>query len=126
MDQHGVDISVLSLGNAWSDFLITEDERREAGQVASSINKEMEDMCCAYEGRLYYFAVLPLTAPLPTVLVIVETLASYQHCRGVVMGYAGFDSGMDDPLFVPVLEAVAKAGLPVFFHPNYGLPNNVF
>jgi aminocarboxymuconate-semialdehyde decarboxylase len=126
MDQHGVDISVLSLGNPWLDFLITEDERCEAGQVASSINEEMETMCCNHEGRLFYFAVLPLTAPLPTILESIEALALHLHCRGVVMGYAGVGAGMDDPLFFPVLQTIAKAGLPIFFHPNYGLPSDVF
>jgi predicted TIM-barrel fold metal-dependent hydrolase len=126
MDEHGVGISVLSLGNPWLDFLTTANERLEAGQVAVKINQELEDMCCAHEGRLYHFAVLPLTAPMPTVLDVIGGLSTQTHCRGVVMGYAGFGSGVDDPEFLPVLQAVAKANLPVFFHPNYGLPNDVF
>jgi aminocarboxymuconate-semialdehyde decarboxylase len=126
MDQHGIDISILSLGNPWLDFLVTQDERAEAGRVARSINSEMEDMCCIHSGRLYYFAVLPLTAPLETVLDIIETLPTQPHCRGVVMGYAGFGPGIDDSSFVPVLKALARVNMPIFFHPNYGLPNDVF
>jgi aminocarboxymuconate-semialdehyde decarboxylase len=126
MDEHGIDISVLSLGNPWLDFLTTEDERAEAIDVSMKINEEMEDMCCTHEGRLYFFAVLPFTAPSATVLDQIKTLSSHQHCRGVVMGYAGFGPGMDDPLFIPILRALAEANLLVFFHPNYGLPGNIF
>jgi aminocarboxymuconate-semialdehyde decarboxylase len=86
----------------------------------------MEDMCCVHEGRLYYFAVLPLTAPLDTILDIIKALRSPLHCRGVVMGYAGLEPGIDDPSFVPVLKALAKAKLPILIHPNYGLPKDVF
>ena len=126
MDQHDIDISVLSLGNPWLDFLTTDSERAEAGPVAAMINKEMEDMCCSYEGRLYFFAVLPLTASLDVVLDRIKGLSSHPHCRGAVMGYAGFGPGIDDSEFIPVLRELAGANLPIFFHPNYGLPGDVF
>jgi aminocarboxymuconate-semialdehyde decarboxylase len=83
-------------------------------------------MCCVHEGRLYYFAVLPLTAPLDTILDIIKALRSPLHCRGVVMGYAGLEPGIDDPSFVPVLKALAQAKLPILIHPNYGLLKDVF
>jgi aminocarboxymuconate-semialdehyde decarboxylase len=126
MDQHGIEISVLSLGNPWLDFLVTEQERAETGAVAIRVNKEMEDMCCSHEGRLYFFAVLPLTAPSAVISSQISTLATHAHCRGVVMGYAGFGPGMDDPAFLPILRALAEANLPIFFHPNYGLPSDIF
>jgi aminocarboxymuconate-semialdehyde decarboxylase len=126
MDQHGIDISVLSLGNPWLDFLTTEGERAQAGQMAMSINKEMESMCCDHEGRLYFFAVLPLTASTATVLDQINTIPSHPHCRGVVMGYAGLGPGLDDSAFLTIIKALAEAELPIFFHPNYGLPSDVF
>lgn len=126
MDQHGINISVLSLGNPWLDFLTTAEERAEAGDVAAKINQEMETMCGEHEGRLYHFAVLPLTAPLATVIQVIHQVAAHVHCRGVVMGYAGFGAGIDDPSFISVFEALAKLNLPAFFHPNYGLPTDVF
>ncbi|KAH7069460.1 hypothetical protein FB567DRAFT_224438 [Paraphoma chrysanthemicola] len=126
MDQHGIDVSILSLGNPWLDFLTAEDDRAAAGDVSDKINEEMEQMCCQYEGRLYFFATLPMTAGPGAVLQHIATLSSHAHCRGVVMGYAGFGRGMDDPVFIPVLKTLANAGLPVFFHPNYGLPIDVF
>lgn len=64
MDTHGIDISVLSLANPWLDFL----PPTEAGATAHAINTSFEEMCAAHPGRLYFFAALPLTAPLPTIL----------------------------------------------------------
>lgn len=126
MDEHGVDISVLSRGNPWLEFLITEKERAEAGEVAVKINQELEDMCRANEGKLYYVAVLPLTALMPVVLEIGGGLSTQTHCRGVVIGYAGFMVWSRQSRIPPGLQAIAKANLPVFFHPNYGLPNDIF
>jgi aminocarboxymuconate-semialdehyde decarboxylase len=126
MDQHGINISVLSLGNPWLDFLVTDNERAEAARVAAHINKEMQDMCLAYERRLYFFAALPLTAPLDIILQQIQSLSAFSYCRGVVMGYSGFGAGLDDPSFLPVVSALAEANMPIFFHPNYGLPGEVF
>ncbi|KAF2031706.1 2-amino-3-carboxymuconate-6-semialdehyde decarboxylase [Setomelanomma holmii] len=126
MEEHGIDVSVLSLGNPWLDFLTTEDDRAAAGDVAAEINEEMEAMCADHEGALYFFATLPLTAGMDVVLHQITSLSSLQHCRGVVMGYAGFGAALDDPSFLPVLKGLAEANLPTFFHPNYGLPGDVF
>jgi aminocarboxymuconate-semialdehyde decarboxylase len=63
IDKQEIDISVVSLRNPWLDFVATEDERAEAGQVFLSINSEMKDMCCNEEGCLYYFAVLIRCTP---------------------------------------------------------------
>lgn len=126
MDQHGLDISVLSLGNPWLDFLTTEKERAGAADIATHINEDMEKMCTAHDKRLFFFATLPLTAPVDNILQQIQAFSGFPHCRGVVMGYSGFGSGLDDPSFSPVLSALAKAILPIFFHPNYGLPGEVF
>jgi len=123
MDQHGIDISVLSLGNPWLDFLTTPEEAAECVPVAAKINAEMEDMCNQYAGRLFFFAVLPLSAPTDVLITQIETLSSlYPHYRGVVMGYTHIDS----PSFLPVFRALSEAKLPIFFHPNCGLPADVF
>lgn len=126
MNKHGIDISVLSLGNPWLDFLVADDEKQEAGKIAQKINQEMEDMCRNNEGRLYFFAVLPMTVTLNTILQHIRALSLHPHCRGAVLGYSGFGNGLDDPSFFPVLSAIAESSFPIFFHPNYGLPGDVF
>jgi hypothetical protein len=41
----------FSLGYPWLDFLTTDDERAEAGHIASSINEKMEDICAVMTRR---------------------------------------------------------------------------
>ncbi|KAL2181874.1 amidohydrolase [Thermothelomyces heterothallicus CBS 202.75] len=130
MARHGIDTSVLSLANPWLDFLPATEE---AGRTARRINDSFEAMCAAHPGRLFFFGTLPLTAPPPAILESVAHLAALPHCRGVVLGTGGLAAGgggggggMDDPALLPVLRALADAGLPVFLHPHYGLPNAVF
>ncbi|KAL9943286.1 hypothetical protein ACHAO3_006420 [Verticillium nonalfalfae] len=122
MDTHSIDISVVSLANPWLDFI----ESKEAAATARSVNDEFEAMCASHPGRLFFFAALPLTAPLPALLEAVRHVAELEHCRGVILGTSGLGSGLDDPQLVPVLEAVAAAALTVFLHPHYGLPNDVW
>jgi predicted TIM-barrel fold metal-dependent hydrolase len=129
MSTHGIDISVLSLANPWLDFLPSS----EAGAIAERINASFEEMCSSSsssnkEGKLYFFAALPLTAPLETILSCI-THASSQflpHCRGVILGTSGLGSGLDDPALLPIFHALAAHNLPVFLHPHYGLPGAVY
>ncbi|KAL2201488.1 hypothetical protein P885DRAFT_73834 [Corynascus similis CBS 632.67] len=137
MSRHGISTSVLSLANPWLDFLPTGDdkEKEEAGCTARRINASFEAMCAANPGKLFFFGTLPVTAPQQTILDAITHLSELPHCRGVVLGTSGLTtagetggggSGLDDPALLPVLRALADAGLPVFLHPHYGLPNAVF
>jgi aminocarboxymuconate-semialdehyde decarboxylase len=125
MDKHGIDISVLSLGNPWLDFLEAEDV--EAVGVAGRINAELEAMCAQNGGRLFFFATLPIRSPLPSLVQLIGKLPSYPHCRGVVLGTSGLTPGttLDSPETRPLLKALAEAKMPIFLHPNYGLPTSV-
>jgi predicted TIM-barrel fold metal-dependent hydrolase len=122
MDTHKIDISVVSLANPWLDFL----ESSESGQVAQSINEEFSSMCSQHPGRLFFFATLPLTAPLETILASVDHLKGLKYCRGVILGTSGLGEGLDDPALVPIFDALAAAELVIFLHPHYGLPNDVW
>lgn len=122
MDTHRIDISVISLANPWLDFV----DAAQSGDVARSVNAEFDDMCRRHHGRLFFFGTLPLTAPLDTVRAAVRHLAGLTYCRGVILGTSGLGRGLDDPDLLPVLEAIAAAGLVVFLHPHYGLPNDVW
>lgn len=122
MDTHGITTSVVSLANPWLDFL----DASESGHMAASVNAEFSTMCAAHPGRLFFFATLPLTASLSVVQSAVEQAAGLPYCRGVILGTSGLGKGLDDPDLVPVLEALAAARLPVFLHPHYGLPNDVW
>ena len=122
MDTHRIDTSVVSLANPWLDFL----SAQESGPIATSVNEEFSNMCAKHPGRLFFFAALPLTAPLEAVLESVAHVKALKYCRGVILGTSGLGQGLDDPNLVPIFEALADAQLPVFLHPHYGLPNQVW
>ncbi|KAL2133174.1 hypothetical protein VTI74DRAFT_2782 [Chaetomium olivicolor] len=126
MRTHGITTSVLSLANPWLDFL----PAAEAGSVAEEINASFEAMCSSSQqdkaGRLYFFASLPLTALLETILSSINHISSLRHCRGIILGTSGLGSGLDDSAMLPILASLAAADLPVFLHPHYGLPNSVY
>lgn len=122
MDTHGIDISVLSLANPWLDFV----DAADAAATAESVNAEFEAMCASHPGRLFFFGTLPLTAPADALLAAVAGLPALPHCRGVILGTTGLGRGLDDPALLPVLRALADHGLPVFLHPHYGLPAEVW
>ncbi|KAF4979651.1 hypothetical protein FZEAL_4208 [Fusarium zealandicum] len=122
MDTHSIDISVISLANPWLDFL----EPAESGAIAKSVNQEFSSMCDQHLGRLFFFGTLPLTATLDTVLAAVQHLQTLKHCRGIILGTSGLGKGLDDPDLLPIFEALAKSKLPIFLHPHYGLPNEVW
>ncbi|KAL1844647.1 hypothetical protein VTK73DRAFT_2102 [Phialemonium thermophilum] len=126
MDAHRIDVSILSLGNPWLDFCSPED----AGPAAAQVNDEFQELCSSTEGarRLFFFAVLPLSGGVDVVSAEVRrlTAGAHPHLRGVVMGSRGFGAGLDDLALTPVWEALAAATLPVFLHPNYGLPAEVW
>jgi predicted TIM-barrel fold metal-dependent hydrolase len=122
MDTHHIDISVISLANPWLDFL----DRSESGGIAKSVNNEFSSMCAQHPGRLFFFATLPLTAPLEEIVASITHASGLKYCRGVILGTSGLGKGLDDPDLLPILEAIAAARLTIFLHPHYGLPNEVW
>ncbi|CAM1505314.1 Fc.00g109510.m01.CDS01 [Cosmosporella sp. VM-42] len=122
MDTHRIDISVISLANPWLDFL----EPAESGKIAESVNEEFSSMCGQHHGRLFFFGTLPLTAPLETILSSISHIKGLKYGRGVILGTSGLGKGLDDPDLLPIFKALAAAGLTIFLHPHYGLPNEVW
>lgn len=122
MDVHGIDISVISLANPWLDWV----SAGEAAETARRINDDVDNECARFPGRLFAFATLPLSAGREGIVAEVHRLASLKYVRGVILGTTGLGKGLDDPELVPVFEALQEARLPVFLHPHYGLPSDVW
>jgi aminocarboxymuconate-semialdehyde decarboxylase len=122
MDAHNISISVISLANPWLDWL----PPAEAGPTATHINDEVNELCARYPGRLFAFATLPLSAPADVVLAEIERLSSLKYMRGVILGTTGLGQGLDDPALLPIFAALSRAELPIFLHPHYGLPGEVW
>ncbi|KAI9779713.1 MAG: hypothetical protein M1839_007211 [Geoglossum umbratile] len=122
MDKHHIDISVISLANPWLDFLPASD----AGPVAQRVNKEVNELCDQYPGRLFAFGTLPLSAGREVIVEEVARLSKMKYMRGVIMGTSGLGQGLDDLALDPIYEAVQEHQLTVFLHPHYGLTKEVF
>lgn len=122
MDTNKIDISVISLANPWLDFI----DSADAGATANSVNQEFSDMCGKHAGRLFFFATLPLTAPLDVLKQSVTHAKNLKYCRGVILGTSGLGKGLDDANLLPIFQALADSELTIFLHPHYGLPNQVY
>ncbi|KAF2165222.1 hypothetical protein M409DRAFT_56096 [Zasmidium cellare ATCC 36951] len=122
MDRHGIDVSVLSLANPWLDWVAS----GEAAGVARGVNDDMEGMCAGFEGRLFFFGTLPLSASEEAVVGEVQRLKGLKHCRGVVMGTSGLGEGLDDAMLDALWRVLEEEGMVLFLHPHYGLPDEVY
>lgn len=122
MDTNGINVSVISLANPWFDFL----EPSEAAGIANSVNQEFSDMCTQHVDRLFFFATLPLSAPVEDIKASIEHVKNLKYCRGIILGTSGLGKGLDDPNLLPIFKAIADAKLLIFLHPHYGLPNEVY
>ncbi|CAK3858361.1 2-amino-3-carboxymuconate-6-semialdehyde decarboxylase [Lecanosticta acicola] len=123
MDLHGIDISVLSLANPWLDWV----PAGEAAEKARLVNDDMERMCAEYEGRLFAFGTLPLSAREEgEVVAEVRRLKGLKHCRGIVMGTSGLGAGLDDARLDSIWQVMEENEMVMFLHPHYGLPNEVY
>ncbi|KAF1982802.1 amidohydrolase 2 [Aulographum hederae CBS 113979] len=123
MRTHGIDVSILSLGNPWLDFMPPE----SATEACRTINTDFDRICRETDDqRFYFFAVLPLSARPEEIISTIRDLRMLPQCKGVVIGTSGLGGGLDDREFLPLFRALAEETLPVFIHPNYGLPFEVY
>jgi len=122
MDQHGIEISVVSLANPWLDFL----DPAEATETAKLINDDTNRVCSEHPGRLYAFGALPLSAPPAVAAAEAHRLKTLKYMRGVIMGTAGLGSGLDDAQMDVVWRALEATEAMVFLHPHYGLPGAAY
>ena len=89
MAQAGIDISLLSLGNPWLDFVAEE----EAVDCASALNDDFEQIAAESPGRFFTLGVLPAAAgPVPAAEV--DRIAAHPHAAGVILSACG--NGVDD------------------------------
>jgi aminocarboxymuconate-semialdehyde decarboxylase len=122
MSHHRIDTSVISLANPWLDFLPT----HSAADTARHINNDINDLCAAHPKRLYAFATLPLSAPVPEIVAEIHRLKGLPYIKGIILGTTGLGSGLDDPSLDPIYSALESTSTLAFIHPHYGLPSEVF
>lgn len=113
MDNYGIDISMVSLGNPWVDFM----EPGEAEWWASSLNEEMEALNSA-DDRLHGLGVVPLQKP-ASAKDELKRIAKLPHLHGVIVGTRPANLQLDDRVLEPFWETAEEYRIPVFIHPHY-------
>ncbi len=114
MAEHGIDLSVLSVGNPWVDFMTPAD----AAYWATALNEELEDLCAASGGRFLGLGMVPLQDPAAAAREL-ERIAALPHLRGAVIGTRPGGGHLDDPVLAPFWERAAGEQTPLFVHPHY-------
>jgi predicted TIM-barrel fold metal-dependent hydrolase len=116
MAQHGIDVTVLSLGNPWLDFL----EADAAAAWAPRLNQALARLCAQHPGRLYGLGVLPLQTPERAAREL-DHLSGLPGLRGAIISTRGAGHGLDDRALDPVWQRAEALELALFVHPHYGI-----
>ncbi|MBI2528493.1 MAG: amidohydrolase [Candidatus Rokubacteria bacterium] len=112
MDRQGVTVHALSLMPPmvyWADEAL-------GTRLARLVNDAMAQAARAHPGRLVGLATLPMQAP-AAAAAEAERAVRELGCRGVYLGTNVRGRDLDDPAFLPVFEAIAALGVPIFLHP---------
>ncbi|MBW1943958.1 MAG: amidohydrolase [Deltaproteobacteria bacterium] len=113
MDQSGIDVSVISLGNPWVDFF----EKKEAAWWASSLNEEIESICSTND-RLEGLGVVPLQ-DISAACDEIKRVVRLSHIHGIIMGTRPGNMHLDHTDLDPFWEAAQRDNVPIFIHPHY-------
>jgi predicted TIM-barrel fold metal-dependent hydrolase len=112
MDRHGIDQTVVSLGNPWLDPF----DRAASLSAARDINAELADLRPATGGRIVALGVLPTAVVDAT--AIADEVAENPDLVGIVTGPRVCGMTLDDDRLEPLWEALARTGLPWLVHPH--------
>jgi|SRR5665213_15550 len=112
MDEASVDFQVLSLAAIRFD----EQQSDIAGPLARDINDELAQAVSAHPTRFGGFATLALNEPAAAALEL-ERCITHLGFQGVLVNGTTGGLFLDDPRFLPVLEAAAHLSVPVYLHP---------
>jgi predicted TIM-barrel fold metal-dependent hydrolase len=112
MDRHGIDQTVISLGNPWLDPF----DRSESLTSARDLNAELADLPATTGGRIFAMGVLP--TGVADAAEIVGEIADHPGLVGVVSGPRLCGLTFDDERLEPVWTALARTGLPWLVHPH--------
>jgi len=115
MDRHGIDQSVISIGNPWLDPI----EPDQALDVARQLHFDLASLEDETGGRLCALGVLPPGDVSDAVAVAAE-VARNPGLHGLVTGTRPCGRALDDNELDPLWEVLDAEGVPVFLHPHYG------
>lgn len=115
MDRHGIDQTVLSLGNPWLEPF----SPAASLEAARRLNGEFAELRHRTKGRILGMGALPAGSPADATAVI-EEIAAEPELHGAVSGTHICGRSLDDAALDPVWAALERTGVPLLIHPHHG------
>ena len=115
MDRHGIDQTILSLGNPWLDPFDEEDGLA----AARYLNEDFAKLANQTGGRILGMGALPPHSP-NNVATLIGEIQSQGDIYGAITGTLIAGKTFDDPELNVVWAALEKTGVPLLVHPHRG------
>ena len=116
MDQHGIDMHILSYSNATQDTPADQEV-----ELTRKANDKLAAMVRATPSRFGGFAALPWQHPEAAAEELERAVKQLGFVGAMLMGRPG-DMFLDDPRFEPIFARLDKLRVPLYMHPGIPLP----
>lgn len=116
MDVHGIDMSVVSLGNPWLNPFTEADDV----EIAERINTALARIEDESRGRLFALGVLPASSA-KAAASMVPFIARNKSLYGIISGPTIAGLLLDDSRLDSVWDKLVEFDVPLFFHPENGV-----
>lgn len=113
MDEDGVDMQLLMVSAPGVQVF----DAVTATQLARDVNDELAELCASHPDRFAALAAVAPHDPRGAPDEIARAVGKL-GLRGVVVNSHTHGLYLDDPLFIPFLEALEDAGVPLYIHPR--------
>jgi predicted TIM-barrel fold metal-dependent hydrolase len=115
MDRHGIDRTVLSLGNPWLEPFAPD----ASLAAARRLNDDFATLRERTGGRITGMGGLP-AGSVADVLSVIGEIADREALAGAVSGTRIAGLTLDDEALDPVWAALERTGVPLLIHPHHG------
>jgi hypothetical protein len=112
MDQHGIDVQVLSHTVPSPEIL----DASQAVPLCRQVNDELAEAVSCYPTRFAAFASLPIADPKAAAAELERTVRQFGF-KGTMIHGVTHGRFLDHPSFFPVLECAQALDVPIYLHP---------
>lgn len=119
MDRHGIDQSVISIGNPWLDPIPAD----QGAELARRLNDDLASLEGDTGGRMCGLGVLP-PGRVADAVAVAKEIAGTPTLHGVITGPRPCGLMLDDKDLDPLWKVLDESGVAVFLHPHYGAAMN--
>ena len=113
MDKIGIDMEILSIGNPWISYVPSD----RAVNASRQLNQYLNEIVHENPKRFAAVGVLPVTSPSSNVIEEMRYSVKELGMRGFMIGTHVFGKPIYSKEFIPIFEAAAKLGIPMYIHP---------